>query len=67
MPESHQVLTRHQPGQYGKGRKDEPIQNVPMRPKQPSSILVDTGFMFLLTLNAELKEGVQYLPRHRVA
>jgi len=29
------------------------IQNVPMRPKQPSSIRVDTGFMLLLTLNAE--------------
>lgn len=29
------------------------IQNVPMRPKQPSSILVDTGFIFLLTLNAD--------------
>lgn len=29
------------------------IQNVPMRPKQPSSIRVDTGFMFLRTLNAE--------------
>jgi len=29
------------------------IQNVPIRPKQPSSILVDTGFMLLLTLNAD--------------
>ena len=33
---------------------DAPIQNVPMRPKQPSSIRVDTGFMLRLTLNAEL-------------
>jgi len=29
------------------------IQNVPMRPKQPSSIRVDTGFMLRLMLNAE--------------
>jgi len=29
------------------------IQNVPMKPKQPSSIRVDTGFMLRLMLNAE--------------
>lgn len=37
---------------------DAPIQNVPMRPKQPSSIRVDTGFMLRLTLNAELDNRV---------
>ena len=30
-----------------------------MRPKQPSSIRVDTGFMFLRTLNAELDKRVK--------
>jgi len=29
------------------------IQNVPMKPRQPSSIRVDTGFMLRLMLNAE--------------
>jgi hypothetical protein len=38
--------------------KNAPIQNVPMRPKQPSSIRVDTGFMLRLTLNAELNKRV---------
>ena len=37
---------------------DAPIQNVPMRPKQPSSIRVDTGFMLRLKLNAELDNRV---------
>ena len=30
-----------------------------MRPKQPSSIRVDTGFMFLRMLNAELDKWVK--------
>jgi hypothetical protein len=38
--------------------KDAPIQNVPMRPKQPSSIRVDTGFMLRLKLKAELHKRV---------
>lgn len=39
----------------GSGKdNDTPIQNVPMKPKQPSSIRVDTGFMLRLKLNAEL-------------
>jgi hypothetical protein len=42
------------------------IQNVPMRPKQPSSILVDTGFMLLLTLNADLDTTFQYSKRRCV-
>ena len=42
-----------------KSRRHTPIQNVPIRPKQPSSILVDTGFMFLRTLNAELDKRVK--------
>jgi hypothetical protein len=40
----------------GSGKdNDAPIQNVPMKPKQPSSIRVETGFMLRLMLNAELK------------
>ena len=36
-----------------------PSQNVPARPRQASSILVDTGFMFFLKLSAELEADVR--------
>jgi hypothetical protein len=61
-----QVLCDGKPSDGRKTKDDDaPIQNVPIRPKQPSSILVDTGFMFLLTLNAELwNKEFKIRPRH---